>query len=81
MKTSKSPKRVLAEALAVAEVSLPAYSHRFNPRVFTQHQLFACLVLKDFYNLTYRDTVGLLADGDSLWRRKRCQEPFAANGS
>jgi len=66
MKTSKSPKRVLVEALRVAAASLPAYSHRFSPKVFTQHQLFACLVLKDFYNLTYRGTVGLLADGDSL---------------
>lgn len=66
MKTSKSPKRVLREALAVAEASLPAYSHRFSPKVFTQHQLFACLVLRDFYNLTYRGTVGLLADADSL---------------
>lgn len=66
MKTSKSPKRVMVEALAVAEASLPRYSHRFSPRVFTQHQLFACLVLKDFYNLTYRGTVGLLADGDSM---------------
>ncbi len=66
MKTSKSPKRVVFEALAVAEASLPRYSHRYSPRVFTQHQLFACLVLKDFYNLTYRGTVGLLADGDSL---------------
>jgi hypothetical protein len=66
MKTSKSPKRVLVEALAVAEASMPAYSHRLSPKVFTQHQLFACLVLKDFYNLTYRGTVGLLVDGDSL---------------
>ena len=66
MTTSKSPKRVLTEALAVAEASLPAYSHRFSPKKFTLPQLFACLVLKDFYNLTYRGTVGLLADGDSL---------------
>ena len=66
MKTSKSPKRVLIEALAVAEAALPAYSHRFSPKKFTLHQLFACLVLKDFYNLTYRGTVGLLADSDSL---------------
>lgn len=66
MKTSKSPKRVLAEALAVAAASLPAYSHRYSPKKFTLHQLFACLVLKDFYNLTYRGTVGLLADSDSL---------------
>jgi Transposase DDE domain len=66
VKTSKSPKRVLLEALAVAEATLPAYSHRCSPKVFTQHQLFALLVLKDFYNLTYRGTVGLLADCESL---------------
>ncbi len=66
MKTSKSPKRVLAEAAAVAAESLPRYSHRFSPKKFTLHQLFACLVLKDFYNLTYRGTVGLLADSNSL---------------
>jgi hypothetical protein len=66
VKTSKSPKRVLSEALAVAAASLPAYSHRFSPKKFTLHQLFACLVLKDFYNLTYRGTVGLLADSHSL---------------
>jgi hypothetical protein len=66
VKTSKSPKRVLAEALQVAEASLPAYSHRCSPKKFTQHQLFACLVLKDFYGLTYRGTMGLLSDGDSL---------------
>jgi hypothetical protein len=66
VKTSKSPKQVLVEALKVAEASLPAYSHRFSPKKFTLHQLFACLVLKDFYGLTYRGVMGLLADGDSL---------------
>jgi hypothetical protein len=57
---------VLVEALEVAAVSLPPYSHRCSPKTFTVHQLFACLVLKDFYDLTYRDTVGLLADCPSL---------------
>jgi len=66
VKTSKSPKNVLVEALHVAEASLPAYSHQFSPKTFTQHQLFACLILKDFYNLTYRGTVGLLKDCTSL---------------
>jgi hypothetical protein len=56
----------MIEALHVAAASLPSYSHRFSPQKFTLHQLFACLVLKDFYNLTYRGTVGLLADCDSL---------------
>src|SRR3989304_2818520 len=74
MKTSKSPKRVLVEALRVAEASLPAYSHRFSPKKFTLHQLFACLVLKDFYNLTYRGTVGLLADCDSLLKAIRLEQ-------
>jgi Transposase DDE domain len=66
VKTSKSPKGVVIEALRVARASLATYSHRFSPKTFTQHQLFACLVLKDFYNLTYRGTVGLLKDCDSL---------------
>ena len=57
---------MLIEALRTAEEALPAYSHRYSPKKFTQHQLFACLVLKDFYNLTYRGVVGLLIDGDSL---------------
>ena len=62
MKTTKSPRRVLVEAYLVAQGSLSCYSHRFSPRKFTQHQLFACLVLKDFYNLTYRGVVALLRD-------------------
>jgi len=74
MKTSKRPKRVLVEGLAVAKASLPAYSHRFSPKKFTLHQLFACLVLKDFYSLTYRGTVGLLADCDSLCEAIGLQE-------
>ena len=57
---------MLVEALGVAEESLPAYSHIFSPKTFTQPQLFACLVLKSFYNLTYRGTAGMLKDCDSL---------------
>ena len=54
------------EAVRVAEESLPLYAHVCSPKIFTQHQLFACLVLKDFYNLTYRGTVAMLKDCDSL---------------
>ena len=57
---------MVIEAIQVGKASLAAYSHRFSPKIFTQPQLFACLVLKDFYNLTYRGTVGMLADCDSL---------------
>ena len=62
MKTTKSPRRVLVEAHQIAEAALAPYSHRFSPKIYTQHQLFACLVLKDFYDLTYRGIVGLLKD-------------------
>lgn len=57
---------MLRVAYAVARRSLPAYSHRFSPKKFTQHQLFACLVLKEFFRLDYRGVEELLAESDSL---------------
>ena len=53
-------------ALATAEQALPLYSHRLSPRKFTQHQLFACLVLKSFLTTDYRGVVAHLADCPSL---------------
>jgi hypothetical protein len=64
--TSKSPAAVLAAALKVAGQSLPAYSHRCSPKKFTQHQLFACLVLKNFLKTDYRGVVIQLEDCRSL---------------
>jgi len=64
--TSKSPKRVLLVARGVARRCLPAYSHRCSPKKFTQHQLFACLALKEFLKLDYRGTESLLAETPSL---------------
>jgi hypothetical protein len=64
--TSKSPRRVATVALAVAREKLPAYSHRCSPKVFTQHQLFACLVLKNFWKTDYRGLVAQLADNPTL---------------
>jgi hypothetical protein len=34
--------------------ALLLYSHRNSPKKFTQHQLFACLVLKSFLRTDYR---------------------------
>jgi hypothetical protein len=66
-KTSKSPRKVLLAALAVAQrSSLPAYTHRFSPRKFTQHQLFAVLVLKEFMRCDYRKVAALLRDSPDL---------------
>jgi hypothetical protein len=57
---------VILAALATAEESLPTYSHRCSPKKFTQHQLFACLVLKSFLKTDYRGIVAHLMDCPSL---------------
>ena len=64
--TSKSPKAVLLTAFKIAQSSLRAHRHRNSPKKFTQHQLFACLVLKNFLKTDYRGLVEYLADCDSL---------------
>jgi Transposase DDE domain len=64
--TSKSPRSVVLAALATARRSLPAYTHRCSPKVFTQHQLFACLVLKNLLKTDYRGIVEHLADHPAL---------------
>ena len=53
-------------ALATARRALPAYSHACSPKKFTQHQLFACLVLKNFLRTDYRGVVAHLADHPTL---------------
>jgi hypothetical protein len=65
-RTSKSPKAVTLAALAVARRSLPEYAHRFSPKKFTQHQLFASLVLKNFLRTDYRGLAAHLKDSPSL---------------
>ena len=65
-RTSKSPKKVALAALDVGKEALPDYSHRFSPKVFTQAQLFACLVLKEFFRTDYRGIVAILADTPDL---------------
>jgi hypothetical protein len=66
--TSKSPRRVLRVAYDAAQRALPAYRHKFSPRKFTQHQLLACLVLKEFLRLDYRGFAEHLADHPDLVR-------------
>lgn len=64
--TSKSPAAVLCAALEVARQALPAYSHRFSRKTYTQHQLFVCLVLKNFLKTDYRGVTAQLQDCPSL---------------
>ena len=53
-------------ALSAARRALPAYSHACSPKTFTQHQLFACLVLKNFFRTDYRGVTAQLADSPAL---------------
>src|ERR1700677_4087966 len=66
MTTSKSPRTVATEALAVGEKVFPRFAHRYAPKVYTQPQLFACLVLKSFFKADYRGISQILADDSDL---------------
>jgi len=59
---TKSPVALAREALRIAQRALPSYSHRFSPQTFTQAQLFAILVLRQFFKTDYRGVVQLLQD-------------------
>jgi hypothetical protein len=68
MTMSKSPRRVLQVAYDAARQAVPAHRHRFSPKKFTQPQLLACLVLKEFLRLDYRGLTEHLADHGELRR-------------
>lgn len=61
-KTTKSPKQLLHTAYSIGQKSLPLRWHKFSPKTFSPAQLFACLVLKAFYQLDYRATERMLRD-------------------
>jgi hypothetical protein len=63
---SKSPVRVVRHALAVGRGTLRPYAHRFSPKLYTQPQLFACLVLKTFLKTDYRGLAAHLKDHSDL---------------
>jgi hypothetical protein len=53
---------VLREAHRLGREVLPDYTGAFSRHDFTLPQLFACLVLREFYGLSYRRTERLLGD-------------------
>jgi Transposase DDE domain len=63
---SKSALYVARTALAVGTKGLRPYAHKFSPKLFTQPQLFACLVLKTFFKTDYRGICTLLHDLSDL---------------
>lgn len=60
--TSKSPTGVAREALAIGSAALCEYTHLNSPKIYTQPQLFSCLVLKVFFKTDYRGICQYLAD-------------------
>lgn len=66
MTTSKSPNAIATMAYATAKRSLPPYLHLKSPKKFTQHQLIACLVLKEFFKKDYRGIEEILKDSSDL---------------
>ena len=63
---TKSPIALVQTALKVARRSLPAYSHPKSPHKYTQHQLFACLALKQFLKTDFRGLVQMLSEWSDL---------------
>ena len=49
-------------ALAAGKEAFSDYSHVYSPHKFTQPQLFACLVLKEFEKKDYRGITQFLLD-------------------
>jgi len=66
MKTTKSPLTVAKRALELASECLPDYSCPKSPRKFTQPQLVACLVVKEFLKLDYRGLHQVLLEWTDL---------------
>src|ERR1700693_4694179 len=66
MLTSKSQKDVAMVALAAGKEAFSDYAHVYSPHKFTQPQLFACLVLKEFEKQDYRGIRQWLIDCPEL---------------
>ena len=65
-RTTKDPIALARAALEVGKQALASYSHPKSPHKFTQPQLFAMLVLKQFFKLDYRGVVAWLSNWTEL---------------
>ena len=68
---TKSAVALAREALAVGERALPRYAARTSRHDYTQAQLFALLVVKQFLKTDYRGVVTLAAEWAELRRALR----------
>ena len=65
---TKSPIKLARMALKVGQDSLPTYSSPFSNKIYTQPQLFAILVLRQFLKTDYRGIIQMLHDFSDLRR-------------
>ena len=65
-KSTDSALAVAREALEAGESAYPRYSHRNSPKTYTQPQLFAVLMVRQFLGLDLRRTEQLVADWSDL---------------
>lgn len=68
MKAKRESKYVRSARIAyrLAQASLPQYSHPKSPQLYTLPQLAACVLLKFYLNLSYRDTEEWLLATDAV---------------
>jgi hypothetical protein len=66
MRTSKSTLTVARMALRAAQGAMSPYAHPKSPKKFTQPQLVACLIVKEFLRLDYRGIHVLLGEWSDL---------------
>lgn len=71
---TKSPVAVAREALQIGEAGLPLYASPFSKKDFTQPQLFAMLVLRQFFKTDYRGIIQMLHDLSDLRRVLRLKK-------
>jgi hypothetical protein len=69
MLTCKSPRKVMLWTYALARHCLPKHSCKFSRHDFTLPQLFACLIVREHQNKSYRGIEALLRDS-SHWCRE-----------
>jgi hypothetical protein len=62
MLTCKSPRKVMLVAFHLAKGCLPNHRSKFSRKDFTLPQLFACLVVREHQNRSYRGVEALLRD-------------------
>ena len=63
---TKSPVALAKQALHTAKAGMPTYSSHYSRHDFTQHQLFAILVLRQFLKTDYRGIIQMLKDFSDL---------------